>query len=199
MEFDNFNKTIKIILFGLLVISIASPDVVLADPALTVDRQVTGEFEQDELTEVKLIIEGETPLFVGIVDTIPEGFSFPEDNKDVSSAAYFKVDRNQGKISFSVTDERELTYNVIPSFSGEAGFEGYWVDMLYQTPELNEGKERWNFVNDPHSKQTKSQVSTEVSSKSQSQSTPGFGAVLFFISVGLLFISLRVKTGGEDK
>ncbi len=198
MKSCKFSKNMKIIVVVLLFLSMMSVDVVLADSVLDVSRQVSGEFEKGELTGVKLVIEGEAPLFVGIVETIPEGFSFPEVNEDISSASNFKVDKDQGKISFSVTDERELIYYVIPSSSGEASFEGYWVDMLYQTPELNEGKERWNFVNDPHSKQT-GDLSSEVSSQSQSQSTPGFGAVSFFISVGLLFISLRANTVGEDK
>ncbi|MFZ2070300.1 MAG: PGF-pre-PGF domain-containing protein [Halobacteriota archaeon] len=92
--------------------------------------------------EVTLRISGELPLVVGIVETIPEGFSFP--SSDVSSTPY-KVSGQ--KISFAAIDEAEIKYKVIAPSSGDGTFTGEWADLLVLTRELEEGKERrWHTV-----------------------------------------------------
>ncbi|MFZ2070325.1 MAG: PGF-pre-PGF domain-containing protein [Halobacteriota archaeon] len=92
--------------------------------------------------EVTLRISGELPLVVGIVETIPEGFSFP--SSDVSSTPY-KVSGQ--KISFAAIDEAEIKYTVIAPSSGDGTFTGEWADLLVLTTKLEEGKEgRWHTV-----------------------------------------------------
>ncbi|MCK4735759.1 MAG: PGF-pre-PGF domain-containing protein [Methanophagales archaeon] len=94
--------------------------------------------------EVTLRITGEVPLVVGIVETIPEGFSFP--SSDVSSAPY-KVSGQ--KIALAAIGETEIKYTVIAPSSGDGTFTGEWVDLLVLTRTLpeEEGKEgRWHTV-----------------------------------------------------
>lgn len=79
----------------------------------------------DAECDVTLRISGELPLAVGIVETIPEGFSFvstthPAGNYSVSGQ----------KIAFAVIDEKEIKYKVIAPSSGEGTFTGTWIDML---------------------------------------------------------------------
>ncbi len=75
--------------------------------------------------DVTLRINGELPLVVGIVETIPSGFSFvstthPADNYSVSGQM----------IAFAVINEKEIKYKVIAPPSGEGTFTGKWIDML---------------------------------------------------------------------
>lgn len=80
--------------------------------------------------DVKLTINGERPLVVGIVETIPEGF-------DIVSIAHHpdQYDVSGQKIAFAVINETEITYRVKASSSGVGTFTGTWIDMLSQ----NEG------------------------------------------------------------
>jgi PGF-pre-PGF domain-containing protein len=85
----------------------------------------------DEEFEVTLRISySELPLVVGIVETIPEGFSFvstthPSDQYEVS----------RQRVAFAVINETEITYKVKAPSSGESTFTGEWIDMLSE----NEG------------------------------------------------------------
>jgi PGF-pre-PGF domain-containing protein len=98
----------------------------------------------DEEFEVTLKISySELPLVVGIVETIPEGFSFvstthPSDQYEVSGQ----------KVAFAVINETEITYKVKAPSSGDGTFTGEWVDLLVLTTELEEGKERWETIAD---------------------------------------------------
>lgn len=80
--------------------------------------------------DVTLRISSELPLVVGIVETIPEGFSFvstthPAGNYSVSGQ----------KVAFAVIDEKEIKYKVIAPPSGEGTFTGTWIDMLSEKKE----------------------------------------------------------------
>jgi PGF-pre-PGF domain-containing protein len=80
--------------------------------------------------EVKLTINGEPPLAVGIVETIPEGFGFvstthPSGQYEVSGQ----------KIAFAVINEKAIMYGVTAPSSGEGTFSGTWIDLLSE----NEG------------------------------------------------------------
>ncbi len=79
----------------------------------------------------------------GIVETLPEGFSYvstthPSDQVSISGQ----------KIAFAVINETEITYKVKAPSSGEGTFTGKWVDLLVLSPELEEGKERWETIAD---------------------------------------------------
>ncbi|RCV63948.1 hypothetical protein C5S53_11355 [Methanophagales archaeon] len=77
--------------------------------------------------EVKLTINGERPLVVGIVETIPEGFEF------VSTSHHpDQYDVSGQKIIFAVINETEILYRVKASSSGVDSFTGTWIDMLSQ-------------------------------------------------------------------
>lgn len=94
-----------------------------------------------EVFRVTLTITGELPQVVGIVETIPEGFKFPD--LDVSTTPY---NRTGQMIAFAVINEKEIKYKVIAPSSGDGTFTGEWVDLLVLSPELEEGKERWHTV-----------------------------------------------------
>lgn len=169
-----------------------------------VKRNLPSDISSGEMVEVTLDIKGYKPFMIGIVETIPDGFTFPENDADVSEAEHFKIDRDNGKISFSVRDETEITYNVIPSSNDRTGFEGYWVDMLYQTQELNEGKERWVPVTDPYSDTGSNNLESNSASAADStednsvSSLPGFGGLMTLSSLLIcLYILKKYNSGGN--
>jgi PGF-pre-PGF domain-containing protein len=90
-------------------------------------ESVTREVESPlsgEVFWVTLTINGELPLVVGIVETIPGGFSFP--SSGVSTTPYSVSGR---EIAFAVIDEKEIKYKVIAPSSGEGTFTGTWADI----------------------------------------------------------------------
>lgn len=118
----------------------------------SVSRDVPEVFSAGEMVEVTLSIKGEPPLAVGIVEEIPEGCRFPENDWEISDTRHFRVDRENGIIAFSALNTKEIKYRVIaPPAGGDGSFKGQWVDLLVQTQKLNEGKERWNPVVDLNS------------------------------------------------
>lgn len=199
-------KKNKVVIFGLLLIiacMIFSPVALATGGEVTeVERNVPSDLVSGETTEIVLDITGDTPFMVGIVETIPEGFEFPADDADVSDASHFKVDRDAGKISFSVGSENQVAYNVIPSGDDGSGFEGYWVDMLFQTQELNEGKDRWNPVTDANSTSTIASFSsdTESTDESTKSKSPGFEALPASIAIlACMCIFRKYRLGGDKK
>ncbi|MEL4304248.1 hypothetical protein [Methanococcoides sp. LMO-2] len=202
-----FNKSIIYLALLMIAGSVLSPVALAAEgDILEIKRNVPSALPSGSSVEITLEISGETPFMVGIVETIPEGFSFPDDDSEVSDASHFKVDRNAGKIAFSVSNENEITYKVIPSGTVEYTFEGYWVDMLFQTQELNEGKERWIPVTDPNADPatfSASEVCTSVSEGSEAASTsnaPGFGvSVASLAIIGCMLVFRRYNSRGNKK
>lgn len=137
-----------LVLFVLCLLLVVMPAGAKHTEISDVTRSLSDTTNSSEEFAVELTISGETPMVVGIVETIPVGFSFPENDIDVCTSCGFELDRENRIISFSAIDVTNITYNVIaPSSPGENyTFAGQWVDLLVQTPELNEGKERWNTV-----------------------------------------------------
>lgn len=129
---------------------------------------------------VVLEINAQEPFVIGIVETIPEGFTFPNDENDITSSCEFELDRNNRKIAFSVVNSSSITYKVIaPSESGTYTFSGNWVDMLVQTTDLNEGAERWNEISGDNTLTKEAQTDTSSKSgKSSSSSSSGSSASL---------------------
>jgi hypothetical protein len=168
-----------------------------------VERHLPSDFSKGEMAEITLEVTGESPFMLGIVETIPEGFTFPDTDSEVSDANSFKVDRDAGKISFSVSDSAEVTYYVISSGSADSAFEGYWVDMLYQTQELNEGKERWVAVTDPNSASSGQSSTAGSSGDSESgveSGVPGFTLVIASISLfACVFFARKNNSGGDEE
>ncbi len=73
--------------------------------------------------DVRLTITGEVPLVVGLVETIPEGFSFV-------STTYEHYEDSGQEVAFAVINTTEITYKVEAPSSGEGTFTGTWTDML---------------------------------------------------------------------
>ncbi len=178
-----FKKTTICLILLILVGLLLSPVCFASRGEITdVERHVPESFTSGETTEITLSLTGEKPFVVGIVETIPQGFTFPENDRNVSGSKYFKLDRDTGKISFAVNDENEVTYNVIPSSNAGVSFEGYWADMLFQTPELNVGKESWISVTDPHA------VSSAQAPGAASDTEAGDGGTGLWFPLGLIAV-----------
>ena len=77
--------------------------------------------------EVTLRISGDLPLVVGIVETIPQGFSFVSVSTTHSPDQYSVSGQ---KVAFAVINKTEIKYQVMAPSSGEGTFTGKWVDML---------------------------------------------------------------------
>ncbi|WP_048205563.1 hypothetical protein [Methanococcoides methylutens] len=202
-----FNKSIIYLALLMIAGSLFSPVALAAEGnILEITRNVPSELPSGSSVEITLEISGESPFMVGIVETIPEGFSFPEEDSDVSDASHFKVDRNAGKIAFSVSNEDEVTYKVIPSGTGEYTFKGYWVDMLFQTQELNEGKERWIPITDPNADPATLSASggptsiSEVTEEASTSDAPGFGISIASLAIiGCMLVFRRYNGRGDKK
>ncbi|SFM27152.1 hypothetical protein [Methanolobus profundi] len=187
---------------SLLVLLVATVGFTSCSEIIDVERHLPSDLSEGEIAEITLEITGESPFMVGIVETIPQGFTFPESDQEVSDSGAFKIDRDAGKISFSVSDSSEVTYYVIPSEDTENTFEGYWVDLLYQTQELNEGKERWITVTDPNSAsnvQNSGEDNSGDTTTDVESSVPGFSLLVSSVSLFACVLFLRKNNSGEDE
>ncbi|NOQ48665.1 MAG: hypothetical protein GQ576_05980, partial [Methanococcoides sp.] len=79
-------KKIAMILLVLAVAEIMVSPLTLANQAEVtgVTRSVPANFAAGEEIEITLTIEGNAPIMVGLVENIPEGFSFPKKDSDIS-------------------------------------------------------------------------------------------------------------------
>jgi PGF-pre-PGF domain-containing protein len=73
--------------------------------------------------DVKLTMNGDLPLVVGVVETIPEGFSLVS-----TTCEHYKVSGQD--VAFSVINKKEIAYRVQAPSGGEGTFTGTWVDLL---------------------------------------------------------------------
>ena len=96
----------------------------------------------------------ELPLVVGIVETIPEGYSFVSCPTEIP-AEQCRLSEDKHKVAFTVICKEgeptidEITYRVKAPSAGRGTFEGEFVDLLVQTSTLpeEEGKEgRWHTI-----------------------------------------------------
>ncbi|MCK4734472.1 MAG: PGF-pre-PGF domain-containing protein [Methanophagales archaeon] len=122
----------RAMLVALLVISItlflggiAAVSAVTHTEVASVTRYAPAGPGAGEEFVVKLTISGELPLVVGIVETIPEGFSFvsathPMDQYSVSGQ----------KIAFAAINVTSIKYTVMAPSLGKGTFTGKWIDML---------------------------------------------------------------------
>ncbi|TQD25916.1 hypothetical protein [Methanolobus vulcani] len=114
------------ILFCLLILTVC-----LISPAFAVETNVvrdisTPESSSDSEFTVTLKISGTD--VVGIVESIPEGFSYvgskhPED----------QVSQSGQNLIFSVIGETEINYQVKASSTGEGSFTGVWYNPISET------------------------------------------------------------------
>jgi PGF-pre-PGF domain-containing protein len=73
--------------------------------------------------DVTLTMNGDPPLVVGVVETIPEGFSFVS-----TTCEHYRVTGQD--VAFSIINKKEITYRVQAPSRGEGTFTGTWVDLL---------------------------------------------------------------------
>ncbi|MCW7080338.1 MAG: hypothetical protein OCU16_04505 [Candidatus Methanospirare jalkutatii] len=90
---------------------------------VNVERVVPASVAPSSEFEVLLRIEGEPPLVVGIVEKIPEGFSFVSTN-----CKHFNISGQ--KVAFAAINATEIRYKVKAFSSGEGTFSGSWIDFL---------------------------------------------------------------------
>ena len=106
----------------LAVLVLASP-IVAGEAEVVRSLSTTSPSPGDEFT-VTLSISG--IQIGGIVETIPDGFTFPEHPSDYQ---YYEISGQ--KIAFAVIDETaEIKYKVEAPSSGEGTFSGFWEDFL---------------------------------------------------------------------
>ena len=128
----------------LLLGGIATVSAVTHTEVASVTRYVPAGPGAGEEFVVKLTISGELPLVVGIVETIPDGFSFVSTTHPASDYSV-----SGQKISFAAIDVTSIEYTVRAHSSGDGTFTGEWVDLLVLTSTLpeEEGKTgRWHTV-----------------------------------------------------
>jgi hypothetical protein len=163
-----------------------------AAAAPTVQREVAP---SAGAVTVTYTIDAEEPFAIGIVESVPEGWTFAETDSAVSTAPHFEVDRDGRKIAFFVCDEKEVSYTLTGTGDGIEGFTTEWVDLCELSPDLKEGKERWNTLG-------ASSVSSAnlQQQETQAQKSPGFGicAALLGCVLGACAIALRQRTGGDE-
>ena len=96
----------------------------------------------------------ELPLVVGIVETIPEGYSFVSCPTEIP-VEQCRLSEDKHKVAFTVICKEgepainEITYRVKAPSAGRGTFEGEFIDLLVQTSTLpeEEGKEgRWHTI-----------------------------------------------------
>ncbi|MCW7074862.1 MAG: hypothetical protein OCU24_03295 [Candidatus Methanospirare jalkutatii] len=95
---------------------------------VNVERVVPASVAPSSEFEVLLRIEGEPPLVVGIVEKIPEGFSFVSTN-----CKHFNISGQ--KVAFAAINATEIRYKVKAPSSGEGTFSGSWIDFLSEKEE----------------------------------------------------------------
>jgi hypothetical protein len=164
-----------------------------AAAAPSIQREVVS--SNDGTVTITYKIDAEQPFALGIVESVPEGWAFAETDTAVSTAPHFEVDREGGRIAFFVCDVTEVSYTLTGTGDGITGFVTEWVDLCELTPNMNEGKERWNTLG----ASSVSSVSLQQQAQ-QPQESPGFGiyAALFGCALGACAIAQRHRTGGDD-
>ncbi len=143
---DRGSKKLKIKGGVLLLVAMCLFVGALATPVMAEEISVTRSFSTispSPNSEFDVMLTISDLNIGGIVETLPERFSYvstthPSDQVRISGQ----------KIAFAVINETEITYKVKASSSGEGTFTGKWVDLLVLSPELEEGKERWETIAD---------------------------------------------------
>ncbi|MCW7070065.1 MAG: PGF-pre-PGF domain-containing protein [Methanophagales archaeon] len=121
----------------------------------SVTRSLSDVVEPNAEFDVMLTINyEELPLVVGIVETIPEGYSFVSCPTEIPTEQC-RLSEDKHKVAFTVICKEgeptidEITYRVKAPSAGRGTFEGEFVDLLVQTSTLpeEEGKEgRWHTI-----------------------------------------------------
>jgi hypothetical protein len=138
---------------------------------------------------VTLTMEGEPPLVVGILETIPEGFDFVS-----TTCKNYEVSGQE--IAFAVVNETEVNYRIKAPASGTGTFTGTWVDLLGD----GEGSTGTTtvVVGGSGMPSSSAQPGASTETPSAEPAVPGFEALSVTVSlviVLLLLISMRTMGG----
>ena len=141
---------VALLAFAVTALFVGSVAAVTHTEVEKVTRGIPDVVEPDAEFEVTLSITyEELPLVIGIVETMPEGYSF------VSTTHPFcdQSETNPRIISFAIAkteaEVSEIKYRVEAPSTGRGTFEGEFVDLLVLTSTLpeEEGKEgRWHTI-----------------------------------------------------
>lgn len=177
------NKFGKWIIPAVLLMIVLLTLPVMGSPVVNRDVSVSG-----DKAEVTFTVESDEPFAVGILETVPDGWVFAEDDSMTSSSGNFETDQKNSKIAFFLSDEKSVSYELTGNGDGKTGFKTEWVDLLTLTPDMKEGKERWTALGI-------GAVEEKGSPDSGAEKSPGFGIIAViaaFIATGaVLAISGR--------
>ena len=187
-------KLTLVLLFALAAITLLA-GTVTAVPGMEVTRVTPADLAPDAEFDVKLTISAELPLVAGIIDTIPEGFSFvstthPPDNYSVSGQ----------EVAFAAINVTEIKYTVKAPSSREGTFTGEWVDMLSE----KEGAiaDTTVIVGDGDSTLKEEEEVMATSTPTPTPEVPGFEFVLAMVVLPMVytvvFRNRRKKRGKEE-
>ena len=173
-------KKLKIgLLLGLIIIMGLIFEPVAGAPVVTRDVSVSG-----DTATITFSVGDEEPFAVGIVETVPEEWSFSADDSEVSSSKDFEVDRENNKIAFFLSNEDSATYYVTGTGDGRTGFTSEWVDLLYLTPDMDEGKERWETIGADSGSGSTGSAGDNAADGPGDQKSPGFGIFAALAAIG---------------
>lgn len=168
-----------------------------AAAAPIIHREVTL---SDGVATITYTVDAEHPFALGIVESVPEGWTFPDTESAVSTAPYFEIDRTARKIAFFVcNDVRAASYTLTGAGDGVEGFVTEWVDLCELSPSPREGREGWRVLG---AESAASPVSpgSHRQGVASAQEAPGFGisAALSGCIVGACAVLRRHRIGGDS-
>ncbi len=163
---------------------------------IRVERILPEKLKAGKENEICLKINAEGNYVVGIVETLPEGWSFPEDTASVCDCPDFKVDKDNRKISFAADNVAEIKYTVIPADKAEGEISGQYVDMLYRNQELDQGKNMWKTIG---ASENENIVHSNASSDNMKRSNNTVTVIVLVVVVALILLMGKKFIGKEPK
>ena len=132
-----------LMLTGTLFVTAASAE---EPPEIRMERVMPEKLKGGKEAEITLRIDAEGDFFLGIAETLPEGWTFPENDAEVTDCPAFEIDREQGRIAFAADSLSEIHYTVIPAKDAPGEIKGEYVDLIYRTQESEQGRNMWRTV-----------------------------------------------------
>lgn len=176
MRDTNKMKFGKIILFSLAITILISSTAIAEEVKIIRTLSTTEPAENSEFS-VTLNVSGTN--VAGIVESIPEGFSYIG-----TSHPETQTSQSKQKIFFSVIGETEITYRVKAPLSGGGSFTGTWYDPLDKTEGVIANTDV--IVKSNYSSKSEAQPQ-----EPESKSTPFLSTVAMIAIIGLSAYCLR--------
>lgn len=109
----------------------------------SVVREVPDRIQAGEPFEVVLKIEGESPLALGVIETLPPGCRIQE---APGAGVHHRIDDSGNRMALAVFQPGEVRYRVTASTLPEEPFHGAFVDLLVLNENKDEGRERFQAI-----------------------------------------------------